>query len=230
MRAARPPGAPRLRTLIRTFSIYFDLTNLAEQQAARPRQSAPHLAAGARASGREPRGSPGQLREHGVTARQLNDLLRRALICPVFTAHPSEARRRTILEKLVAIAGNWTAWSTAACCRASGKRAIASIAQAIETFWLSDTVRRGRPTVLDEVRQGLGMVESGIMDVVLRVYRELEAALERVYPDFWETRPMAAPEATVNPRRPLLRPWCGGSLPFSASAPGSAATATATRT
>ena len=36
----------------------------------------------------------------------------------------------------------------------------------VETLWLTDTVRRGRPTVLDEVRQGLGVVETGLMDVV----------------------------------------------------------------
>jgi len=177
---------PALRTLIRTFSIYFDLTNLAEQQArvranrVRTLQQAPvPLVESLEAALR-------QLREHGVTARQLYDLLRRAQICPVFTAHPSEARRRTILEKLVAIAQQMDRLEYSNLLPREREVAIASIAQAVETFWLSDTVRRGRPTILDEVRQGLGMVESGVMDVVLRVYRELEAALLRVYPEFWE--------------------------------------------
>jgi phosphoenolpyruvate carboxylase len=177
---------PVLRTLIRAFSIYFDLTNLAEQQARvranrlRTLQQAPMpLAESLEAALCE-------LRSHGVSAPQLKELLQRALICPVFTAHPSEARRRSILEKLGAIARHLNRLEYSSLLPRERDQTIAAIAQTVETFWLSDTVRRGRPTVVDEVRQGLGMVESGVMDVVLRVYRELEAALERVYPKLGE--------------------------------------------
>src|SRR5208283_1667749 len=89
-------------TLIRAFSVYFDLINLAEQRA---RLRALHQRAldtgnvtseGIEAAIRE-------LRERQVSAAQIDELLRRASVMPVFTAHPSEARRRTILEKLKAI-------------------------------------------------------------------------------------------------------------------------------
>ena len=95
---------PSLRTLIRAFSIYFDLINLAEQQARvralrlRATETAP------RPLGESPEAALWQLRERGVPAERVAALLRRALVCPVFTAHPSEARRRTMLEKLEAIA------------------------------------------------------------------------------------------------------------------------------
>jgi phosphoenolpyruvate carboxylase len=175
---------PALRRLIRAFSIYFDLTNLAEQQArvranrVRTIQLAPApLVEGLEAALR-------QLSEKGVTGQQVRDLLKRSLVCPVFTAHPSEARRRTILEKLAVISQQLDRLEHGNLLPREREEVIARMAQVIETFWLSDTVRRGRPTVLDEVRQCLGMFENGIMDVVLRVYRELEAALPRVYPDF----------------------------------------------
>jgi phosphoenolpyruvate carboxylase len=198
---------PALRTLIRAFSIYFDLTNLAEQQArvranrVRTLQLAPApLIEGQEAALR-------QLADKGVTAQQLSDLLKHSRICPVFTAHPSEARRRTILEKLAVISRQLDRLEHGNLLPREREEAIAVMAQAIETFWLSDTVRRGRPTVLDEVRQCLGMFENGIMDVVLRVYRELEAALPRVYPDFGKE--LAGPLPCKNGRLPSPDPLPG---------------------
>jgi phosphoenolpyruvate carboxylase len=176
---------PALRTLIRAFSIHFDLTNLAEQQARiranrlRALRQAPVPLAESLESALR------QLREQGVSPRQLHELFQRALICPVFTAHPSEARRHTILEKLGVIAGQLNRLEYGSLLPRERELAVARISQEVETFWLTDIVRRGRPTVLDEVRQGLRVVESGLMDVVLRYYRELEAAVERVYPGFW---------------------------------------------
>ncbi|MBV8607428.1 MAG: hypothetical protein JO034_08210, partial [Singulisphaera sp.] len=87
-----------LRTLIRTFSVYFDLINLAEQQARvralRERtadRAAEHagvpLAETAEAALRK-------IRERGIDAVEVAEHLERALVCLVFTAHPSEARRR----------------------------------------------------------------------------------------------------------------------------------------
>src|SRR5207302_57385 len=61
--------------------------------------------------------------------------------------------------------------------------AVAAIAEEVEAFWLSDTIRATRPTVLDEVRQGLGLVGGPLLEVVPRLYRKLEGALARVYPE-----------------------------------------------
>src|SRR5437660_1482434 len=118
-----------------------------------------------------------------VVQRALSaDLLGRTLICPVFTAHPSEARRRAILEKLEAISRQLDRLEYTRLLPTERERAVAAIEEAVETFWLTDTVRADRPSVLDEVRQGLDVVESSLLDVIPRVYRELEAALRRVYP------------------------------------------------
>ena len=183
-------GLGELRTLIRAFSVYFDLTNLAEQQA-RVRAIRAHL----RRNGTEPlvespESALRQLRDRGIDARQVAEHLDRALICPVFTAHPSEARRRTILEKLSAIARQLDDLEFGQLVPLERERAISEIAEEVETLWLSDTIREDRPTVLDEVRQGLGLVEGSLLEVVPRVYRNLEAGLGRVYPDHeWKVPP-----------------------------------------
>ena len=172
-----------LRTLIRSFSVYFDLINLAEQQA-RVRAIRAHLKeADAGRVDERPESALRQLRDRGIDADQVAEHLGRALICPVFTAHPSEARRRTILEKLAAIALELDRLEDRQIVPTERDRAIASIAEEVETLWLSDTIREARPTVKDEVRQGLGVVEENLLDVVPRVYRSLEAGLNRVYPD-----------------------------------------------
>ena len=176
---------PSLRTLIRAFSIYFDLINLAEQQARvralrlRASESAP------RPLGESPEAALRQLRERGVSAERVEALLRRALVCPVFTAHPSEARRRTVLEKLEAIARQLDRLETVHLPPRDRDAAVAAVADEVETFWLTETVRGRRPTVLDEVRQGLDVVEGALFDVTPRLYRELEAALQAVYPELW---------------------------------------------
>ncbi len=174
-------GLPALRGLIRAFSVFFDLINLAEQQA-RVR---------ALRSRAERPDSPGAetaeaalrlIRDRGTVPAELADHLARALVVPVFTAHPSEARRRTVLEKLAALAGHLDRLELATPSVAGQADTLRAIAEEVESYWLTDTVRSARPTVLDEVKQVLGLVETRLLDVVPRVYRRVEAALARVYP------------------------------------------------
>jgi phosphoenolpyruvate carboxylase len=183
-------GLGDLRTLIRAFSVYFDLINLAEQQA-RVRAIRAHLrAADPNRIDESPESALRQLKDRGIDADQVVEHLQRALICPVFTAHPSEARRRTILEKLASIARQLDRLEDSQIVPRERERAIASIAEEVETLWLSDVIRETRPTVEDEVRQSLGVVMENLLEVVPRVYRSLEAALGRIYPDRdWQVPP-----------------------------------------
>ena len=213
---------PALRSLVRAFSIYFDLINLAEQQARVRANRSRTLRQAPKPLPESLEAALRQLRDQGVNADQIRDLLERALICPVFTAHPSEARRRTILEKLGAIARHLNRIEYSKLLPRERELAVAAIDQTIETFWLSDTVRRRRPTVLDEVRQGLGVIDCGLMDVVLRDYRELERALELVYPEYWNEvgvqanngasapSPASAPSLRRVPALLRFGTWIGG--------------------
>src|SRR5579883_2390622 len=99
-----PLELPALRGLIRAFSIYFDLINLAEQQARMRALHRREIESEDQAPAETPGDALQRLRERGIDAAEIAEHLDRALIGPVFTAHPSEARRRTILEKLSEIA------------------------------------------------------------------------------------------------------------------------------
>jgi phosphoenolpyruvate carboxylase len=178
-----PLSLPELRTLIRAFTVFFDLVNLAEQRARarvlRHRASSAHP----RPPGESIEEALRQLRERGVTADALAAVLPEALVCPVFTAHPSEARRRTVLEKLWRIAAEMDRLERQELLPAEQEASRAAIFSEIEALWQSDLVRVLRPTVLDEVRQGLEVVEGALFEVVPRLYRELRRALTAVYPE-----------------------------------------------
>ena len=178
-----------LRVLIRAFSIYFDLINLAEQRA-RVRS----LRRRASSLGQEPQSESPEaafrgLAARGTTAEEVEAILQTALLCPVFTAHPSEARRRTILEKLETIEHLLDRLEYGQLLPQERGQVLAAVAEEVETFWLTSTVRVERPAVLDEVRQNLQIVEDTLFDVVPRVYREVEDALQAVYPDHTWTVP-----------------------------------------
>ncbi len=181
---------PELRTLIRAFSVYFDLINLAEQQARVRALRARQRAAKDSPQVESPGAALRALRDRGVTAEEMAEHLARALICPVFTAHPSEARRRTILGKLSAVARQLDRMERDDLVPAERARAEEAIAEEVETLWLSDAIRGTRPTVLDEVRQCLNIVEGNLLDVIPRVYRTVEASLREVYPEHdWRIPP-----------------------------------------
>ncbi|QDU21502.1 phosphoenolpyruvate carboxylase [Urbifossiella limnaea] len=166
-----------LRGLIRAFSVFFDLINLAEQQA---RVRALRTRGGGGSESAE--AAIRLIRDRGTAVGELADHLARAIVVPVFTAHPSEARRRTVLEKLAALAGHLDRLELGPPSVAGQADTLRAVAEEVESYWLTDTVRAARPTVLDEVKQVLGLVETRLLDVVPRVYRRVEAALNRVYP------------------------------------------------
>ena len=171
-----------LRTLTRAFTHYFDLINLAETRA-RIRALRRRAEQRGAVAPETPEAALRQLRERGFAAAEVAGTLARALILPVFTAHPSEARRRTVLEKLDSIQRELDRMEYVRLVPREREECIRTIAAEIETFWLTDIVREERPSVLDEVRHGLGMVAETLFDVVPRVYRGLESALAETYPD-----------------------------------------------
>lgn len=179
-----------LRTLIRSFSIYFDLINLAEQRARIRALRIRSIELGTTPLAESPEAALRSLRERGISADQIAEQLDRALIVPVFTAHPSEARRRTILVRLQAIEQQLDRLEYGQLLPAEQEHVLASVAEEVESYWLSDTIREARPTVLGEVRHGLETVKGSLFEVVPRIYRELEEGLRRVYPErTWKVPP-----------------------------------------
>jgi len=174
--------ADQMRDLIRSFSTYFALVNLSEQLqriwVLRDRaQRHPH----------QPRAESimaavNELKQAGVAAPAIQRWLDSALILPVFTAHPTEARRRTTLEKLRRIA-DIVERESAGLALSAADDATRAIIEEIVGLWQSDEVRIVRPTVLDEVKNGLYYFDVSLYDLIPRLYRDLEHALREHYPE-----------------------------------------------
>ena len=186
-------------TLVRAFTNYFQLINLAEDSERIRRIRNREVAEGG-----PRRGSLMEavrlLADHGIDAEHLAQLLNEAQIRLVLTAHPTEARRRTVIAKLARISGILRELDERVLLSEESERARQRLAHTIEEVWYSDEVRATELTVLDEVRTSLVYLLSTFTEVIPRLYRDLEDAISTVYPG----------SAIVVP--PLLMPgtWIGG--------------------
>ncbi len=172
-----------LNNLVKSFSTYFALVNLSEQlqrmwvlsERERQMRRAHHTRSESVAE------AIYTLAQQGVTAQDIETWMANACIRPVFTAHPTEARRRTILDKLRRLAtlldpvGHDLSLM-------DDPIVIAQAREEIVGLWQSDDVRVVRPTVIDEVKNGLYYFEQSIVRLIPTLYRELENALQTEYP------------------------------------------------
>ena len=168
--------------LIRAFTSYFQLINLAEDnervRRIRNRETDTYPEP-RRGSMRE---AIGLLKQEGMTADDLAALLARAEVRLVMTAHPTEARRRTILEKQARVFAAIRDLDERPGTPSDEKRTRRVLAATIAELWSSNEVRAIRITVLDELQSILIHFRTTLFDVVPELYREIEDALEEYYP------------------------------------------------
>ncbi|HBY94276.1 MAG TPA: phosphoenolpyruvate carboxylase [Chloroflexi bacterium] len=194
--------ADQARVVIKAFATYFQLVNLAEEQqrvrVLRQRRRAAHA-----------RGKPmdemiaaavERLKEEGLSADDVRSLLQSLCIMPVFTAHPTEAKRRTVLTKLRRISEALYELDLHELLPGEEADLLTFVREEIVSLWQTDETRPRRPTVLDEVRNGLYYFETTLFDLAPKMYAELGAALAQSYP----SEPFEIP--------PFLRfgSWMGG--------------------
>jgi len=175
--------------LVRAFTNYFQLINLAEDNERMRRirhREAEQYPVPRRGSVRE---AIGILRDRGLSAADLQQLLDDASIRLVLTAHPTEARRRTVIDKLARVFHVIRELDERETLPLESERVRARLAATIAELWSSNEVRAVKPTVLDEVRAGLIYFHSTLLTVVPAIYRDFEEAVAALYPDAGITIP-----------------------------------------
>jgi phosphoenolpyruvate carboxylase len=175
---------PEARGVVKAFASYFQLVNLAEEEervrVLRQREQEAHARA-------EPMAETiaaalHELRGQGLGPEELRSLLGRLLVMPVFTAHPTEAKRRTLLMKLGRVAETLSALDFHSLTPEETRASIETLREEIVSLWQTDETRTYRPSVLDEVRNGLYYFEATLFDLAPEIERAFARALADAYP------------------------------------------------
>jgi phosphoenolpyruvate carboxylase len=195
--AARTDDGPRQRAaeiiagltnaeigwLLRAYGTFFHLVNQAEKaeilriNRERSRPSADPAEAHARPESIDE--AIGRLKEEGRSLDQVLDVLGRLDIQPTLTAHPTEARRQSVLHKQRRLAELLTVLRRPDATAAEMDDAVSALHAQIALLLGTDEIRSERPTVDDEVEHGLYFVNNAIRETAPRIHRDVVRALEK---------------------------------------------------
>jgi phosphoenolpyruvate carboxylase len=166
--------------LVRAFSTYFQVVNLAEK-IHRIRRSRDYLRSG---SGPQPGGIEDAIRkiiQSGMSMDNMQTLLNNIHIEPVFTAHPTEATRRTILEKHLRIAQRLGERLNPYHIPREDQALIERIRVEITSLWQTEEHPDAKRTVNDELEHVLFYITDILYLIIPAFYEALEDALNQVY-------------------------------------------------
>ncbi|GAA4621795.1 phosphoenolpyruvate carboxylase [Actinoallomurus vinaceus] len=183
----------RAELVARAFTVYFHLTNLAEEhQRIRTLRE--------RDTGETPQRESVASAVAEIGAERVRELLEELEFHPVLTAHPTEARRRAVVTAILRISALLTDLHDPRAGSGERDEITRRLVEEIDLLWRTSQLRRTKPDPLDEVRTAMAIFDETIFRVVPAIYRSLDAALA---PGTGERPPLA---------RPFVRygSWIGG--------------------
>jgi phosphoenolpyruvate carboxylase len=166
------------------FTVYFELVNLAEEthRVRLLRQRAQYTVAGTPPMRESIGAALRELKARNVPVAVVQSLLDKLSIELVFTAHPTEAKRRTMLNKLQRLSMRLHNPESLIEDEITGIANPRAMEREITSLWLTDRSRSARPEVTDEVLTGLWYFDTTLWQTVPLLQDELERALAETYP------------------------------------------------
>jgi phosphoenolpyruvate carboxylase len=185
----------------RAFATYFELVNLAEERE-RVRAIRDGIEEGTLADSLS--AAVERLAADGADPETVEQVLDDTLIQPTFTAHPTEARRKTVKAKLRSVAHTIEDLDERRITERERQRLKRDLEADVTSLWQTPQIRDRRPDVTDEALNVQWYLENVLFDVVGDVYDELERALDEHYPDIdvpklFEFRSWAGSDRDGNP-------------------------------
>ncbi|PID46485.1 MAG: phosphoenolpyruvate carboxylase [Proteobacteria bacterium] len=170
-----------LEQVIRAFNIFYMLSNIVEEDFLHRQRRKDYR--------RDPqtlwKGSfleaVQTMKHEGLSAAQVQTILNQMQYTPVFTAHPTEARRRTVMVLQRSIFLVLDQLQNDYLIEEERESIKCHLKAQIQLLWRTNDVRVDKPTVEDEIRYGLFYFDSSIFEAIPQMYRFFERAVRKVY-------------------------------------------------
>lgn len=195
--------AETLTHVVRAFSIYFSLVNIAEESYSHYLRRKEGGKYGARWTGSFTT-TIQKMKDQGISHEQMQTLLNSLAYIPVITAHPTESKRRTVMEGLRRIFEISTKLNEPLT-QVERDQVTDQLKRYIKQLYMTNEVRERRLQVIDEVKNGMHYFRKSLFEAVPRVYRNMERAVRVMYSESGDD----APELTI-PSFIQFGSWIGG--------------------
>ena len=169
--------------VIRAFAIYFQLVNIAEQNHRIRRKRDYERSAGESVQPGSIESVVQRLKEKNLPVDEVRQMLDGISLELVMTAHPTEATRRDVLDIHKRIADEVMELDNPTLTYREREKLREKLLNEVLTLWQTDELRDRKPTVLDEVRNGMYYFHETLFEVLPNVYEELERCLTKYYPE-----------------------------------------------
>jgi phosphoenolpyruvate carboxylase len=197
--------APKVaRDLARAFSMWFRAVNLAEKVHRIRRRRGYFLEASARAQPGGVEAALTELKSRGLDLPGVLELLKKIRIEPVFTAHPTESARRTMLRKNQRIADLLLARLDPTLTPQEQRVNLSRIRTELTTAWQTEDHPRERLTVADEREHVVFYLAEILYRILPEFYDEIAEALGKLYG--------VAPDSIELPKMVSFGTWVGGDM------------------
>ena len=171
-----------LHELLKILTIHFHLVNKAEQiEIARINRARERAADSESPRAESIAEAVHRLKQEGASLESLLAVLGQLDIQPTFTAHPTEARRQSVLRQQRRIADALEENQLSNLSQKERLDIAKRIRRAVHLLYATDEIRLERPQVAEEVRHGLYFLAGPVWDVIPQLYRDLRDAIYEQY-------------------------------------------------
>ena len=174
---------PVRQHVIRAFSIYFHLVNIAEQNHRIRRRRQYQLQDEGAVQPVSIESAVSTLKEENFSEDVIQQVLNDLSIELIITAHPTEATKRTVLETQKRISTILQEFDNPLLTKKQRADLDESLFNEVTALWQTDELRQRKPSVLDEVRNGLYYFDHTLFEVLPEIHQELENQLQDYYPE-----------------------------------------------
>lgn len=174
-------SAPLRKQVIRAFSMYFHLINAAEQNHRIRRRRQYQLEDETIVQPASIESAILSLKDNNIKEDVIQNILNTLSLELVITAHPTEATKRSILEIQQRIAVILKSLDHPLLTSRERKKLEESLFNEVSILWQTDELRQTKPTVLDEVRNGLYYFDQTLFEVLPEIHQEVADCLEKNY-------------------------------------------------